>query len=397
MRRGPLYMMLAGAFFTVMVAAAKVAREELLAIEVVFWRACISVPLAFAFARVGGSGLAVRNPRVLAMRSLLGFSAMVCFFTAAKGVTVADLSLIGKLQPIWVALMAPLLLGSAERSGRGLWGVIAGGLLGSALLIGPDLAVGSSYGLYALAATGFSAGAHVLVRLLGRTDAPSTQVFWFQLVTLGLALLAIVVTTGDLPRGPALPLWGPLALCGVGAALGQALMTRAYVLDGAARIAAASYATPLLGVAADALAFGVWPDLLGWVGGALVVGSGLWLLLIPVPGGSVPAGAHPAGAQAGQKGPLERPLDDEEADVGEVGDDQGEPGQAGDRAATPAEARRDEDQHGDPDHRRQVPGHDCRRHRTRREQPRQREHGEQVEQVGPDDVAQGEVRLVPER
>ena len=44
-----------------------------------------------------------------------GFGAMFCFYSAAKGLSVADLSLITKLQPMLVALIAPVLLGSAER------------------------------------------------------------------------------------------------------------------------------------------------------------------------------------------------------------------------------------------------------------------------------------------
>jgi len=283
MSRGPLYMMLAGAFFTVMVAAVKVARTELVAFEVVFWRACISVPVTLSLVLAGRTGLAVRNPGALLLRSVLGFGAMTCFFTAAKGVSIADLSLIGKLQPIWVALAAPLVLGATERSGRGLWLVITGGMIGSALLIGPELAVGAHFGLFALAATGFSAAAHLLVRLLGRTDAPATQVFWFQVATLILASAAIALVDGGLPDLPRVGLWAPLAVCGVSAAIGQAFMTRAYALDGAARIAAASYATPVLGVVADVVAFGVWPDVGGWVGGGLVVASGLWLLWSPAP------------------------------------------------------------------------------------------------------------------
>lgn len=276
LRRGPLFMVVAGAFFTVMVTAVKVARAELGAFEIVLYRACISVPVTFLLALPAGLG--VRRPGLLALRSALGFGAMACFFTAAKGLAIADLQLLGKLQPIWIALLAPWLLGAAERSSGALWLVLAGGLAGSALLLGPDLAVGSLWGLWALGATLFSAAAHLVVRRLGRTEAPRTQVFWFQLATLVAAFVVVVVDGGGVPSGPPRGLWAPLAVCGLATVGGQVFMTRAYALDRASTVAAASYLTPLFGVAADLLAFGAWPRAHAWLGGALVMGSGLWLL-----------------------------------------------------------------------------------------------------------------------
>lgn len=275
-RRGPLYMIVAGGFFTVMVASVKVARADLGAVDIVLYRACVSTPVAFLLA--APSGLVVRRPALLLLRSLLGFGAMTCFFTAAGGLAIADLQLIGKLQPIGVAVLAPWLLGAGERSPTTLWIVLGGGLAGSVLLLGPDLAVGSLSGLWALAATGFSATAHLLVRRLGRTEAVSTQVFWFQLATLALAFLVVGARDGTLPSMPPAGLWAPLVVCGLATVAGQASMTKAYSLDRASTVAAASYLTPLFGVAADVLAFGSWPRAHAWLGGLLVMGSGLWLL-----------------------------------------------------------------------------------------------------------------------
>ena len=48
--------------------------------------------------------------RLLATRIVVGFAAMTCFFTAAHGLAVADMSLIGRLQPLLIALLAPLFL-----------------------------------------------------------------------------------------------------------------------------------------------------------------------------------------------------------------------------------------------------------------------------------------------
>ena len=43
----------------------------------------------------------------MVVRCVLGFGAMTCFFTAAKGLSLADLSILAKLQPIVLAILAP--------------------------------------------------------------------------------------------------------------------------------------------------------------------------------------------------------------------------------------------------------------------------------------------------
>ncbi len=276
MRRGPLYMIIAGLAFTVMVTLVKTVRDDLSPFEVVFWRGLVSIPLALAFAC--GTSLRLYNVGLFALRAVLGFIAMIGFFTAARGLLIADLSLISKLQPMVVAILAPLLLGIHERPSRLVWLLLGVGLAGCALLLAPDLAVGSPYGLWCLAGAVFSAGAHVAVRGLARTNDPRVLVFHFQLAMMVLALLAIVITTHDLPPLPRPALWPAVLGIGVSATLGQLFMTHAYARDRAAVVAAASYSAPIWGVAADLVVFAAVP---GWhviIGGVLIVGSGMVLV-----------------------------------------------------------------------------------------------------------------------
>ncbi len=274
--RGPLLMMLATLCFTVMVGAVKVARAELSALEVIVWRTAISAPLALSLCRKTGIG--VRAWRVLALRVALGTGAMFCFFTAAKGLAMADLSILSRLQPIAVALLAPLTLGAVERSSPRVRFALGAGLAGSALIVGPELRVGNVYGLWALAATLLSAGAHVAVRSLGSTDDPRVVVFWFQVGACTLAFTAHGTLTGSAIALPPLHLWGTLAAVGLFATLGQVAMTFAYKAAPAARVAAASYTAPLFGLAGDLLFFDGWPSPLALLGGLLVTAAGLSLV-----------------------------------------------------------------------------------------------------------------------
>lgn len=275
-RRGPLLMVVAAFFFSAMIAAVKLARRDLSALEVIAWRGAIALPLAYVAA--GRGGLRLDNRRVFLVRVCLGFTAMICFYTAAKGLSVADLSLIAKLQPVVVGILAPLLLGRRERVGWLIWVAMAGGVVGSAVLIGPDLLVGSWYGLYAAVAALLSAGAHVSIRLLGRTERSTAVVFWFQAALIMLAVVATLVVDGRLPRVPAGDLWIPVLATGVFATLGQLAMTKAYQLDQATLVAGASYSGPLWAVLIDVLILDDLPTVTTVAGGALIILSGLAFL-----------------------------------------------------------------------------------------------------------------------
>jgi drug/metabolite transporter (DMT)-like permease len=269
-------MILASVLFTVMIGLVKVARQEMAAFEIIFWRAALSAPLAALAVR--GRGFAITNRSALLWRCLLGFGAMTCFYTAARGLTVSDLSILGKLQPLFVALIAPLALGATERARPLVWLALAVGVTGSALIIGPQLQMGSLYGLWALAAAVLSAAAHVSIRRLGQSDSPYPLVFWFQAVTLVLAAPACAVAVGTWVPLPPQHLWPHLVGCAVASTAGQWLMTHAYACDRAPLIAAASYTGPLFGVLADLLVFGAMPGAPVWIGGSLVVAAGLALV-----------------------------------------------------------------------------------------------------------------------
>ncbi|MEC7949339.1 MAG: DMT family transporter [Myxococcota bacterium] len=269
----------AGLAFTVMVACVKVVRSELGAFEVVAWRGVVAIPLALALLR--GASLRPVNRPAMALRVIAGFFAMTCFYTAAHGLSVADLSLLGRLQPVLIAIVAPVVLGRRERVDPRVWGLLGAGVLGTAVLLGPQLAVGNRYGLWAMGAVLCSGVAHLALRVLGRTEASATVVLWFQVGGTLLALLAVALSTGDLPRlpSPALLPW----LAGVGAAgtAGQVLMTRAYALDRAAVVSAASHTSPLWAVIADALLFAVLPGPETLVGGGILLAAAAALVTLP--------------------------------------------------------------------------------------------------------------------
>ena len=70
-------MLIATLLFTVMVGLVKVARAEMSAVELVFWRGLVSVPIALWMARKVGIGIV--NRPLMGLRIVLGFGAMMGF------------------------------------------------------------------------------------------------------------------------------------------------------------------------------------------------------------------------------------------------------------------------------------------------------------------------------
>ena len=278
MRRGPLLMIAATLALTCMSATVKVARAELDTLDIVVWRSLVAIPFSWWWAR--DASLRIERTGMLGIRIGLGFAAMLCFFTALKGLPLADTALITKLQPVLIALGAPLALGRKERSDPRLWGLLLAGLAGTVILVAPGALSGSVWGLWALASSVFSAGAHIALRGL-KNEHSGVVVFWLQVAVCIMAVALVMATKGG-PTLPPVGLWPVLIGVGLFATAGQLLMTHAYAADAAGRVAAVRFVGPVWGIAGDVLLFGGWPAMHVWIGGCIVVGAGL---LVTVPSG----------------------------------------------------------------------------------------------------------------
>ena len=275
MNRGPLLMIVATLVLTCMSGAVKIARAEMDTLDIVVWRSVVAIPFGWWLAR--GASLRVQRTGMLGLRIGLGFMAMLCFFTALKGLPLADTTLITKLQPVLIALGAPLVLGRGERADPKLWLLLFVGLMGTAILVAPGALSGSVWGLWALASSVFSAGAHIALRGL-KNEHSGVVVFWLQVAVFTMALVLVLITKGSIEI-PAAHLWPALAGVGLFATGGQILMTKAYAADAASRVAAVRFVGPVWGVMGDVVFFGGWPNAHVWFGGFVVVSAGLLVTL----------------------------------------------------------------------------------------------------------------------
>lgn len=271
-----MWLMLASVgLFALMDAGLKTLSAHYPPMQVAALRGASSLPLvlAWALATVGPLQLLqVRWPLHL-LRGVLGIVMMASFVYALKRLPLSTAYSIFFVAPLLITALSVPFLG--ERVGPRRWTAIGIGLVGVLVVLRPTgEGVFTMAGLaVVVAALGYAVSA-ITVRVLSRTDSTQAITFWLMaLMAAGAGALAI-------------PNWVPLriedawviAAVGVGGALGQYAITEAFRLGEASLIAPLEYTALLWGVALDLALWGVLPDEVTWLGAAIIIASGLYLL-----------------------------------------------------------------------------------------------------------------------
>lgn len=182
-----------------------------------------------------------RRPALWA-RGALGGVALITYFAAIRALSVGEAAFLNQTSAIWVALLAPWLLG--QRAGAAAWVAIAGSLAGVFLLAHPRPDGADTIGRVLGVVSGLAAaGAYVSVNKASATNPPVAIVFWFTLVGSVVSIALALATGATLPT---LDAGAHLVGAGLAATGGQLLMTAAYRDGHAPSVAAAGAASPLL-------------------------------------------------------------------------------------------------------------------------------------------------------
>jgi drug/metabolite transporter (DMT)-like permease len=261
--------------FALMDAGLKLLSTHYPPFQVAALRGLASLPfvLVWALTTVGPVRLLrVRWPLHL-LRGVLGVLMMASFVYALRSLPLSTAYTVFFVAPLLITALSVPVLG--EQVGPRRWIAIAIGFLGVLVVLRPTgEGVLSLAGLAVLlAALGYSVSA-ITVRVLARTDSTQAMVVWL--------MTSIAFGAGVL----ALPQWVPLqagdlwliAGIGVAGALGQYTVTEAFRHGEASSIAPMEYTALLWGVALDFSLWRVLPDGMTWVGAAIIVLSGLYLL-----------------------------------------------------------------------------------------------------------------------
>lgn len=234
-------MALAVLFFSVMNLGVKLL-DRLPVMEIVAFRAVISVAIAYASLRLAGHKLWGPRMELLLLRGLLGFVGMTTFFVTIQQMPLASAVTIQYLSPFFVAVLGIFLLGEPMAPQQWLWFLLAMG--GVVCIKGFDPQVTLWYLGLGIFSALFSGLAYSTVRKLKDYHHPYVVTFYFHLTSL---LLAITPTALDfeLPVGYE---WWVILATGVFAQLGQMFMTLSLHLEKANIVATLHYTGILYGL-----------------------------------------------------------------------------------------------------------------------------------------------------
>lgn len=266
---GLVFMVISAAAFAAMAAFAKKLLPDTPTQAVVLSRGLLMTTVFVWLARRRGVSVRGRRPGMLLLRGLLGYGALSCYFWSVQHLPLGDAVLLQYSHPIFVALLAPLVLG--ERTGPLQLLLVVAALAGVALIVHPTGALRSAAMIGVLGSM-LSGIAYLTIRELSRTEHPLTIVVWFPLASLVPAMIA-TLRAGDaaLPRS-ASQVAGHL-LVTASALVGQITLTFGLSIAGAARATAVTLTGPVFGMLFGYLMFGTVPTATSLVGTAIVLAS----------------------------------------------------------------------------------------------------------------------------
>lgn len=276
LRRALPHILLAGLFFSTLDATAKyLVREH--ALFVVVWaryagQMVITTPIAW---HRGGHGFwRTKHLRMQLARSLCLVVATLSFFGALRFLPLAEGSAISFLAPMFAIVLSGPVLG--EKPTRARWLSAIGGFAGILILVRPGSAVfHPATALLVLAAIS-NAMYQLLTRKLPNDSAHTTLFYSAMVGTIGLSLA--------LPWAPMSETFsvrdvGFLMLLGLFAGLGHGLLISAYLRAPASLIAPFTYVQMLWATAWGYIVFDQLPDGYSALGMAIIVASGVALVL----------------------------------------------------------------------------------------------------------------------
>lgn len=207
------------------------------------------------------------------LRGVLSLVIMAGFVYSVRVLSLADAYAIFLSAPLIVTALSVPLLG--ERVGWRRWAAICTGLVGVLAMLRPSASSLVTLGALAAFASAVCYAVNAItLRVLTRTDTTTSVVFWTMAL---MTLLSSAFAARDWQPIRAEHL-GWLAALGLVGALGVRLLTEAFRSAPASVIAPFEYTALLWGVALDWVIWDALPGARVYVGGGIVIASGLYII-----------------------------------------------------------------------------------------------------------------------
>lgn len=307
---GILSLLLGLAVFSVQDLVIKLLSGQYPLYQIMLVRGLVSLPLLLLMVKAEGGLRLLVTPGLPAMLARGGVMlvAYAAFYLALAALPLPTSVALYFSGPLFITLLSVVVL--HERVGLAGWGAVLAGFAGVVVMVRPGSGLFDWASLLPVL-SGLSYGVSmVAARRLGPRETAGAMAFWGNAVFLAFAAamtlafaqagsaegmhpsLAFLVRGWVVPDPRDLAL---MALTGAIAAVGLWLLTTAYRLAQASTVAPFEYTAMIWGVVWGWTIWGEWPDALGWLGIAAIIGAGLVTALARQPGRPQPA-SPPAAA-----------------------------------------------------------------------------------------------------
>ncbi len=267
-----LLAILATAIFAGMHALVRHLSGGLHPFEIAFFRSIFGlVAIAPLMWRVGPSVLVSRNPRLLAVRGLVGGLSLMTWFYGLSIVPIATATALSFTSVIFASIGAAIFLKERMRLRR--WTAVIFGFAGVLIIVRPGFAVFDAGSLLIVLAAILWGIGIVLVKTIARTDETVTIVAW-------TAVWLIVATAVPAWFVWITPTWTQLAwllLIGTLGTVGTFAWTQALKTADASLVIPTDFTRLVWAGAIGFIAFGEIPDRWMWIGAVLIIGSTLYI------------------------------------------------------------------------------------------------------------------------
>ncbi|HBM61475.1 DMT family transporter [Salipiger marinus] len=268
--------------FVVMSALIKAASDEVPTGQTVFFRSFFAMPVILVWIlwrRELSSGLRVKSVSAHFLRGIVGAGAMGFNFAALGLLPLPEVTALSYAGPLLTVIFAAVLLGEKVRIFR--MSAVLMGLVGVVIVMWPLLTVSDVnravlWGvIFMMASAVLRALVQIHIRRMVATEQTAAIVFYFSLTATLLSLLTI-------PFGWVMPGPADLALLvgsGLIGGVAQICLTAGYRHGEAALLAPFDYASILVAILIGYVVFSDVPTVWMLVGSAVVIASGVAIIL----------------------------------------------------------------------------------------------------------------------
>jgi len=272
--RGIVMMALAFALFAASDAQVKLLTSEFHPVQIVWTRQLGLLSGVIVLLMVKGTAvLSTSHLGLQLIRGMLAVTSAAAFIFGLKYVPLADAVSVTFLAPLLVTIFSALLL--KEKVGPRRLIAVAIGFIGTLIVIRPGFGqVHPAVMLVVLAATAFALR-QVVSRLLASSDKTATTVAYTAIASFAMLSLPLAMFWQTPETGGQIALLAGMA---VSAALGELMVIKALEVAEASVVTPMHYTLILWATLYGWLLFAQLPDMWTWVGAAIIVATGLYIM-----------------------------------------------------------------------------------------------------------------------